>query len=67
MYSKSDKKQITINNKADEVIKKVFKQLLNRYQKNLETSMESSDFIFDYVNLMYCRYHRIIQIVVDHI
>ena len=53
MSSKNDKKEIKINDKADEVMEKLFKSLLNRYQKNLETSMAVSDFIFDCVHLLY--------------
>ena len=30
-HSKSDKEEIKINDKADEVIEKLFKSLLNRY------------------------------------
>ena len=50
MYSKSDNKEIMINEKADKVIKNVFKSLLNRYQNNLEKLMKGSEIIFDYVN-----------------
>ena len=50
MHSKSDNKEIMINEKADKIIKNVFKSLLNRYQNNLEKLMKSSDIIFDYVN-----------------
>ena len=53
MSSKNDKKEIKINDKADEVMEKLFKSLLNRYQNNLETSMRVSDFIFDCVYLLY--------------
>ena len=35
MHSKTDNKEININDKADEVIEKLFKSLLNRYQNNL--------------------------------
>ena len=34
MHSKSDNKEIMMNNKVDEVIEKLFKSLLNRYQNN---------------------------------
>ena len=34
MHSKSDNKEITINNEADEVIKMIFKSLKNTYQNN---------------------------------
>ena len=42
--SKSDKIIIMINDEADEVIKKVFDYLKNRYQNNLE-SMKGSGFV----------------------
>ena len=52
MHSKSDNIEIMINDKADEVIKEPSGSLKNRYQNNLE-SMKDSDFVFDYVNLLY--------------
>ena len=42
-----------INGKAEEVIKKSFESLLNRYQIRLETSMRGSNFIFDCVHLLH--------------
>ena len=48
-----------INYEADEVIKKVFKSLLNRYQDNLGKSMKGSKFVFDYVHLLYHKCHII--------
>ena len=59
----SDTIEITVYDKADELIKKPFKSILNRYQTRLEKSMKGSDFIFDCVNLLY----YIKQTVVDHI
>ena len=56
---KSDNKEIKNNDKADEVIERPFKLLLNRYQNNLETSISGSDFIFDFVNLLYYKCHKI--------
>ena len=56
---KSDNKEIKNNDKADEVIERPFKSLLNRYQNNLETSISGSDFIFDCVNLLYYKCHKI--------
>ena len=38
-----------INDKADEVINKLFDLLKNRYLNNLE-SMKSSEFVFHYVH-----------------
>ena len=37
-----------MNDKADEIIEKLFDSLKNRYQNNLE-SMKGSEFVFDYV------------------
>ena len=44
---------------ADEVIKELFESLLNRYPIGLEMSMRGSDYIFDYVHLLYCKCHKI--------
>ena len=47
-----------INDEADEVIKELFDSLKNRYQNNLE-SMKGSEFVFDYVHLLYYKCHKI--------
>ena len=41
-----------ISDETDEVIKKLFDSLKNRYQNNLQ-SMRDSDFVFNYVQLLY--------------
>ena len=46
------------NDEADAVIKKLFDLLENRYLTNLE-SMKSNDFVFNFVHLLYCKYHKI--------
>ena len=58
MRSKSDNIEIMINDEADEVIKELFGSLKNRYQNDLE-SMKGSKFIFDYVQLLYYKCHKI--------
>ena len=58
MHSKSDNIEITINDEADEVTKEIFDSLKNRYQNNLE-SMEGSEFVFDCVQLLYYKCHKI--------
>ena len=40
------------NDEADEVIKKLFNSLKSRCQNNLEL-MRGSEFVFDYVQLLY--------------
>ena len=47
-----------INDEANEVINKLFDSLKIRYQNNLE-SMKGSEFVFDYVHLMYYKCHKI--------
>ena len=53
-----------INDEADEVIKELFESLKNRYQNDLE-SIKDSEFVFDYVHLLY--YKCQIRNVMDHI
>ena len=47
-----------INDEADEVIKELFDSLKNRYQNNLK-SVKGSEFVFDYVHLLYYKFHKI--------
>ena len=49
------------SDKADEVLKKLFDSL-----KNLE-SMKSSEFVFNFIHLLYYKYHKNLQIVMAHI
>ena len=58
MMKESDNIKIIINDEADEVIEELFKSLKNRYQNNLE-SMKGSEFVFDYVHLLYYKCHKI--------
>ena len=41
-----------INDEADEVIKKLFDSLKNRYQKKLE-SIKDSEFVFDHLHFVF--------------
>ena len=54
----SYKMEAMISDEADEVIKNLFDSLKNRYQNNLEP-MKGSEFVFDYVQLLYYIYHKI--------
>ena len=47
-----------INDEADNVIKELFDSLKNGYENNLK-SMKGSDFVFDYVQLLYYKCHKI--------
>ena len=59
MHSKSGNIEITINNKADEVIEELFQSPLLKFQIGLETSMKGSDFTFDCVHLLYYKCHKL--------
>ena len=47
-----------MNDEADEVIEKISELLKDRYQNNLE-SLKGSEFVFDYVYLLYYKCHKI--------
>ena len=59
MHSKTDNIEIMINDKVDEVIVELFKSLHNSYKNNLEISMKRSEFVFDYVDLLYYKCQEI--------
>ena len=42
-----------------EAIKEFFESLLNRYQNELETSIRGTDFMSNYVHLIYYKCHKI--------
>ena len=52
MHSKNDNIEIMINDKADEVIKELFKSILYRYQIALKITMTGNNFVFDCVDLL---------------
>ena len=56
IHSKSNNIKFTSYNDTNEVVDELFKSLRSKYQRNLETSMRASDFIFDSVHLMYYKY-----------
>ena len=47
-----------MNDEAEKVIKSLFDSLKNRYQNNLEP-MKGSEYVFDYVQLLYYKHHKI--------
>ena len=59
MHSRSDYMEFTSYNDADEVADELFESFLSRYQGNLETSVRGSDFIFDSVQLLYCKCYKL--------
>ena len=59
MHSKSYNIEIVINDKADKSAEELFQFFLSRYQTGLETSMKGSEFVFDCVQLLYYKCHKI--------
>ena len=55
MHSKGDNIRFNCVNK---VVDKFFESICLRYQDNLQTSMEGSQFVFDLVELMYYKCHK---------
>ena len=58
MYSKSDNIEFMMGNEKEKIIEDFF-DTKNRYQKNLEESMKRSEFVFDCVDSLYYRLHKI--------
>ena len=58
MHWKSENIEIIINDEVDEVIKELLDSLKNRFQNNFG-SIKGSEFVFDYVHLLYYKCHKI--------
>ena len=59
MHSSNHNIKLTPYNDVNEVINELFASLLSRYQENLEKSMRGSNFIFDSVQRLYCKCHKV--------
>ena len=59
MHSTSGNIKFTSYSDANEVIDGRFESLCSRYRGNLEASMRGRDFIFDSVQLMYYKCHKV--------
>ena len=59
MHSKGDNIKFTSYNDANKVVDELFDSLISIYQGNLETSMGKSEFIFDSVEFMYYKCHKV--------
>ena len=59
MNSKSNNIEFIPYDNANEVVDGLFKSLFSRYQSSLETSTTGNYFIFDSVQLMYHKNHKI--------
>ena len=59
MHTKSDNKEIMIGSDTNEVIKELFKSILQRYQEGLQEKKTGSDFEFDGIHLLYYDFNKI--------
>ena len=59
MHSKSNNIKYTSYSDASKVVDGIFDLLRSRYQENWEKSMRVSDFIFDSVQLIYYKCHKV--------
>ena len=59
MHTNSDNIEIFIGNETDEIIEELFKSLFERYLKGLEKKMRGSGFVFDSVDLLNYKLHKI--------
>ena len=59
MYIRSHNEEFMSVSDTDEVIKLLFRSLLQKYQENLQNKMRGSDFEFDGVNLLYYNFIKI--------
>ena len=66
MHTKSDNIEIMIVSDTDEIIEEHFGTLLEKYQEGLNKSMKSSNFVFDKVNGLHSKCHKISLNVVGH-
>ena len=49
-----------MGNETDEIMKKLFNFLLQKYIKGLEESVTGSEFVFDSVDLLYHKLQKIV-------
>ena len=59
MDTKSNNIEIMIGNETDEIVRKRFESLLQRYQEGLEESMKGSEIVFDSVTLLCYKLRKI--------
>ena len=53
-------KKLTSRSEVNKVVNELFKSRSSKYQENSETSMKESDFIFDSIQLLYYKCHKVI-------
>ena len=59
MYTRSFCEEIMSGSETEEIMEKLIKLLLQKYQDNLQNKMKGSDFIFNGVNYLFYDLNRI--------
>ena len=59
MHSKYNNSEVIFSDEADEISEEFFESLLQKYQKGLEESMKGSEFVYDSVDLLHYKCHKI--------
>ena len=59
MYTKSNNIEIMNGTETNDIIKELFESFLRRYQEGLETKMKGSNFLFNSIDLLYYKFHKI--------
>ena len=59
MYISSNNTEVVIGTETDIIIEDLFDSFLQRYQKVLEESMRRSEFVFDDIDSLYYKLHKI--------
>ena len=67
MHSKSNNIEFMSHDNENEVVDELLESLLSKYQIGLEISMRGRDFIFDLVQLLIYKCHKINLNMVVHI
>ena len=59
MHTRSNNEEFTNGSDTDEIMKELFKSILQRYQENLQEKSRGSDFAIDGVNFLYYDFNKI--------
>ena len=59
MHTRSNNEEFTSGSDTDEIMKELFKSILQRYQENLQEKSKGSDFAIDGVNFLYYDFNKI--------
>ena len=59
MHTKSNNVEIMMGSETDEIIKKLFKSFLQKYQEGLEDAMRGSEFVYDNVDALYYNLNKV--------